>query len=74
MTCSGCGSCVVACPRRTSAVRFAFAGIPAPWWLTAAGSDGVFALAYNRGQRPGPVAKRPAADMLARLYAMALGG
>ena len=74
MTCSGCGSCVAACPRRESAVRFAFAGRPAPWWLTAAGSAGVFALAYVAANALGQWQNALPPNMLARLYAMALGG
>ena len=74
MTCSGCGSCVVACPRRVSAVRFSFAGIPAPWWLTAAGSAGVFGLAYVAANSLGLWQNALPPNMLARLYAMALGG
>jgi len=74
MECSGCASCVVTCPRPESAVRFSFAGRIAPWWLPLVGACGVFALTYLAANALGLWnAKLPTA-MLARLYAMALGG
>ncbi|KHK00804.1 4Fe-4S binding protein [Desulfovibrio sp. TomC] len=74
MTCTACASCVVACPRRESAVRFVFAGLPVPWWTTAAGACGVFALAYAVAHALGLWNATLPQAMLARLYAMALGG
>jgi polyferredoxin len=74
LECSGCGSCVVACPRPESAVRFAFAGKAAPWWITAAGACGVFGLAYAVAIALGGWNADLPAAMLARLYAMVLGG
>ncbi|UJX42030.1 4Fe-4S binding protein [Desulfovibrio sp. JY] len=74
MECSGCASCVIACPQKASAVRFGFLGRPAPWWLTAAGACGVFALAYVAAHMAGTWRTRLPGDMLARLYAMTLGG
>jgi polyferredoxin len=74
MACTGCGSCVTACPRREPAIRFAFAGRPAPWWTTAAGSVGLFALAYLAAKTLGLWSSALPPAMLARLYALALGG
>jgi polyferredoxin len=74
MECSGCASCVVACKRPHGAVRFTFAGRPAPWWITAVGACGVFAAAYVAAGAFGLWnAKLPPA-MFVRLYAMVLGG
>ncbi|MHC1790825.1 4Fe-4S binding protein [Solidesulfovibrio sp.] len=74
MTCTGCASCVIACPRPQSAVRFAFAGRPVPWWTTAVGASGVFALAYLAAHALGQWDSGLPPAMLARLYALALGG
>jgi len=74
MTCTGCASCVLACPRPHSAVRFTFVGRPVPWWSTAAGACGVFALAWAWGNALGLWDARMPTAMLARLYAAALGG
>lgn len=74
MTCTGCASCVLACPRPQSAVRFAFAGRPVPWWTTAVGASGVFALAYLAAHALNLWNSSLPPAMLARLYAMALGG
>jgi polyferredoxin len=74
MTCTGCASCVVACPRRESAVRFTIAGRAAPWWTTAVGACAVFALAWTAAHLLGLWHSSLPPAMLARLYAMALGG
>lgn len=74
MECSGCASCVVACPGKVAAVRFGFLGRPAPWWLPAAGALGVFVLAYGLARVAGVWQTSLPGAMLARLYAMALGG
>ena len=74
LECSGCASCLVACPSGASAVRFGFLGRMAPWWLTAAGAVGLFGLAYVTAQAAGVWQTHLPGAMLARLYAMALGG
>ncbi len=74
MTCSGCASCVTACPSSARAVEFSFLGRRAPWWLTAAGACAVFALAYGAANAFGLWNTKMPTAMLARLYAMALGG
>lgn len=74
MTCSGCASCVVACPASARAVEFRFLGIGAPWWLTAAGTCAVFVVAFVAANVLGYWDSRLPSAMLARLYAMALGG
>jgi polyferredoxin len=74
LECSGCASCVIACPSSARAVDFSFLGRRAPWWLTAVGACAVFALAFAAANALGYWdAKLPPA-MLARIYAMALGG
>ena len=73
MDCTACASCVLACPRRESAVRFVFVGTPVPWWTTAAGACGVFTLAYLAAHALGLWNASLPQAMLARLYAMALG-
>jgi len=74
MACTGCASCVIACLRPQSAVRFAFAGRPVPWWTTAVGACSLFVLAWLAAHALGLWNSSLPPAMLARLYAMALGG